>query len=260
MYKSEMWECQRHERDNAHMIIDWIASITKERARIMDARSEADDSARGAGVGVDDDADLDADPEDGEDKDDGADIGELMPKKINLILEIIPFLGLMQAPQRTFTNASSAASANSSFRPNANSSASGSSHSFRGAAGVGGSSSNGFKLARPSSLGQPRLASAGVNLNKLPSALLDIAFMPPLQVASSGQALNEKDVPDSEEADEDDMKQKPSAPAVKVEKEEETEGGTSDPQASDESSLKQGEEPDVALDKLYLSDDDIDDF
>ena len=255
MYKSEMWECQRQERDNAHTIIDWIAKITKERARIMDARSEADDKARAGAAGLDELA-AQADEDDDEDDDDGSDIGELMPKKINLILETIPFLGLMQAPQRTFTNATASATANYSFKTNANSFASNSSHSSRAAATVNQGSSS-YKPIRPSSLGQARHGSTGSNLNKLPLSLLDIAFMPPLQAATSGQALDEKDVPDSEEADDDDMKQKPSAPAVKVEAEEE---GASDSQASDEFKAKQGDEPDVALDKLYLSDDDIDDF
>ena len=76
--------------------------------------------------------------------------------------------------------------------------------------------------------------------------LLEIAFMPPpaAGLPNTQTALNEKDVVDEDEADEDE---KPTAPAVKVEED-------------DEHVRDSQQEDDVPVDKLYLSDDDIGEF
>lgn len=119
------------------------------------------------------------------------------------------------------------------------------------------SSGNPFKQPRPpSSFG--KAASHPDPKTKLSSKLLEIAMFPVpayLQPPNpddrtfrTREALNEKDVPDDDEAEEDEMKRKPVAPAVKVEEDEDAAYAQMD--AEDEPSVN----------KLYLSDDDIGDF
>lgn len=154
---------------------------------------------------------------------------DLLPKRLLLQLETIPYLGLMQAPQKSFLAALSPSS----------------------------SSENPFKQPKAlSSLGHAVPPSD--NRPKLSAKLLDIAMFPvPAFMKPSNpdertfktrEALNEKDVPDDDEAEEDDeMKRKPTAPAVKIEQDDDAEYNV----AHEEDPLNQ---------KMYLSDDDIGDF
>jgi hypothetical protein len=153
---------------------------------------------------------------------------DLLPKRLVLQLETIPYLGLMQAPQKSFLAALAPSS----------------------------SSGNPFKQPKPpSSLGHAVTSSD--NRPKLSAKLLEIAmfpvpaFMKPPnpeeRTFKIREALNEKDVPDDNEAEEDEMKQKPTAPAVKLEEDDDAEYPAT-----------QEEEP--SNQKMYLSDDDIGDF
>lgn len=143
---------------------------------------------------------------------------ELLPSKGYLHLELLPFLGLIQSPQRAIP-----AKANSN--------------------GGQGLFTKPKKPAEQMSLGLSPLLQA----MKLKKELLDIAFMPPAKLESGLTALGEKEDLDADEDSGDDRNSKPTAPAVKVESEEED-----------------GDQPDsdgeMEEEKLYLSDDDIEDF
>lgn len=80
---------------------------------------------------------------------------------------------------------------------------------------------------------------------KLNKGLLDVASMPPAKLDSGPTALGEKEDLDVPEGSDDEMKRKPAAPAVKLESDEEEAGEI---------------EEEMEVDKLYLSDDDIEDF
>lgn len=123
-------------------------------------------------------------------------------------------------------------------------------------------------LAPPSTANpfkQPRLPSNTKSIStgtsdhrpKLPAKLVEIAMFPvptylkppnpEERTFRTREALNEKDVPDDDEAEEDDMKRKPVAPAVKVEED-------------DDAEYQEAQEAEPANQKMYLSDDDIADF
>ena len=136
-------------------------------------------------------------------------------------LEILPFLGLIQVPKHSFTAFQSS---------------------------ISNTNSNPFKM--PASYATTPSTSSAPHVqvrNKLSKALLDIAFIHPPDAQISGKsALNEKDVPDSQEANEDE---KPIAPAIKFEHDEQKEW-----------EVQAEQEEGVTLEKLYLSDDDIGEY
>ena len=84
---------------------------------------------------------------------------------------------------------------------------------------------------------------ASTRIDKLDQALLEVALFPPVAVIAAKSALNDREVVDDESEDE-----KPVMPAVKVEQSDEFDEGHEE------------HEDDLAVDKLYLSDDDIDSF
>lgn len=84
---------------------------------------------------------------------------------------------------------------------------------------------------------------ASTCIDKLDQALLEVALFPPAAVIAAKSALNDREVVDDESEDE-----KPVMPAVKVEQSDEFDEGHEE------------HEDDLAVDKLYLSDDDIDSF
>lgn len=166
MFKSEIWDVLKRMRENDDVQADWRSRIGR---------------ANVAGLNTSDEAS-----------------GDLLPKKSLWQLEMLPFVGLLQAPHRTFTNMSSTETA-------------------------------------PFASASSRAAHAHVpGAYKLDKKLLDIAFFPK-NVIGGSEALDERDVVEDQEDE------RVVAPAVKMEDEND-------------------EEEELPVAKLYLSDDDIDDF
>lgn len=117
-------------------------------------------------------------------------------------------------------------------------------------------SSNPFKQPKTPATTQSRTGTADP-MSKLSLKLLDIAMFPvPAYLKPPNldersfrarEALNEKDVPDDDEAEEDEMNKKPVAPAIKVEEDGDSEYNEKDLE-------------ETTTTKLYLSDDDISEF
>lgn len=191
MYKSEVWEAQRKQRDNMHSITDWTAAMTKANLSFADTHNPENESS------------------------DLAALPELLPSKLYLHLELLPYLGLIQAPQRSFGSA-------------------------QAAPGL-------FSKAKKAPNGAESSSSAMSQAMKLNKILLDIAFMPPAKTDTLPTALGEKEDLDASEGSDDEMKRKPTAPAVKVE-------------SSEDEAQQEEQEDEEEADKLYLSDDDIEDF
>lgn len=215
MYKSEIWEVQRKARDNADRVGDWIMLSMKCHGSTEEGEGEHDWHLFKPPFFLMTD-----------------DLIELLPKRVLLQLELLPFMGLIQAPHKSFLAAAN------NVRP---------------------TGAEGSLFKRP----QVPNSVAGVKAAmtppwKLSSNLLELAmFPPPTFMAPPSQdfrsergreALNEKDIPDDAEAEEDDMKLKPSAPAIKVDT------------SRDTNEDNQDETAEAALNSLYISDDDIGDF
>jgi hypothetical protein len=143
-------------------------------------------------------------------------VSELLPSKSYLHLELLPYLGLMQAPQRSI--GSSAAATGLFNKPK--------------------------KLTNGT---DAITTSPHTQAMKLSKALLDVAFMPPAKIDALPTALGEKEDLDAAEGSDDEMKRKPSAPAVKME-------------FSEDDDAAEEPEDEQEVEKLYLSDDDIEDF
>lgn len=169
MFKSEIWDVLRRSRENSDLIGDWTTRVGRANSAMMDSSPE--------------------------------NAGDLLPKKALWQLEMLPFIGLMQDPQKSFSSVAMSGSASRL-------------HASPGAA---------RSHVSPSCW--------------LDKKLLEVAFFPKI-VTGANEALNENDVVEEQE------EERVIAPAVKVENEE----------------TVYSAEEDLPVAKLYLSDDDIDEF